>query len=164
MLLVRSETTQIGFQAFFDYLCLTISLRMINCTDLEMCSLEFERFLPKFYVKVGSRPNIIEVSMPCTLNIWSMRICANNVRVNGWGRAQKWEYLESLSTTTMITDLFLDVGRPVMKSMDMSIHTDAKRGKGCKVPSCLIFSPLLRWNTSHLEKKVRMSFFMLVQK
>jgi len=55
---------------------------------------------------------------------------------------QKWAYLESLSTTTMMTDLFPDFQRPVMKSIETSVHIDAGMGNGCNVPGALTVSRL----------------------
>jgi len=44
----------------------------------------------------------------------------------------------------MMTNLFPDFGRPVMKSIETYVHIDARMGNGCNVPSALTVSPLLR--------------------
>ena len=43
------------------------------------------------------------------------------------GKEHKWEYLVIESTTTIIIILFLSLGRPIMRSIDMSIHTLLRR-------------------------------------
>ena len=62
--------------------------------------------------------------------------------VNGWGRVKKRTYLEILYTTTMMTDLFPDFGRLVMKSMETYVQMEAGSHNGCKVLGNLIVSPL----------------------
>ena len=53
-------------------------------------------------------------------------------------------YLERRSKTTMMTDLFLDLGKPVIKSIEMSFQIVGGIGSGCSVPGDLIVSPFLR--------------------
>jgi hypothetical protein len=93
-----------------------------------------------------------------------MKIWATVDAVNGWGRAQKWAYLERRSTTTIITDLFPDLGKPVIKSIDISFQISGGIGSGWSVPEDLTVSPLLRWHTSHSATNLRMSCFIPSQK
>lgn len=64
----------------------------------------------------------------------------------------------------MITSLFPELGRPVIKYKETFVHIEAGRGKGCKVLSVFIVSPLLRWKMSHSTTNVKMSCFILAQK
>ena len=102
--------------------------------------------------------------MPWSLKTWSMKIWATVDAVNGWWRAQKWAYLESRSTTTIITDLFPDLGKPVIKSIDISFQISGGIGSGWSVPRDLTVSPLLRWHTSHSATNLQMSCFIPSQK
>jgi hypothetical protein len=46
----------------------------------------------------------------------------------------KWEYSVNLSTTTNMTFLFPDLGRPSIKSMEMKVQARSGMGKGAKSP------------------------------
>ena len=65
---------------------------------------------------------------------------------------------------TIITDLFPDLGKPTMKSMDRSVHIVVGIGNGCNAHGVLIVSPLFLWKISHSMTKLNISFFMLAQK
>ena len=93
-----------------------------------------------------------------------MKDWATKAGVKGCGRAQKRAYLESFSTTTMMTDLLPDFGRPVMKSIETSVQIEAGMGNGCNVPGDLTVSPLWCWQMSHLATKVRFPFSCLSKK
>ena len=84
--------------------------------------------------------------------------------VNGWGRAQKWAYLERRSTTTIMTDLFPDLGNPVINSIEISFQIAGGIGSSWRVPGDLTVSPLLHWHTSHSATNLRISFFIPSQK
>jgi hypothetical protein len=46
-------------------------------------------------------------------------------------------------TTTMMTNLFPDLGKPVIKSIELSLQIVGGIGSGCSVLGDLIVSPLL---------------------
>jgi hypothetical protein len=46
----------------------------------------------------------------------------------------KWPYFDNLSTTTKIASYPLDLGKPVIKSKDMSSHIALGMGRGCNKP------------------------------
>ena len=52
---------------------------------------------------------------------------STNEGVKVGGKEHKWEYLVIESTTTIIIILFLSLGRPIMRLIDMSIHTLLRR-------------------------------------
>ena len=68
------------------------------------------------------------------------------------------------STTTIITDLFPDLGKPVIKSIDISFQISEGIGSGWSVLRYLTVSPLLHWHTSHSATNLRMSCFIPSQK
>ena len=164
MFLFWGEAPQIGLQTFVDNFCLTIFWGWYDVLFWRCVPFSLKSYYQKLLVKVGSRLDTMEVSMPWSLNILSMKTWSTNFWVNGCRRVQKWAYLESLSTTTMMTDFFPDFGRLVMKSMETFVHMEARSGNGCKVLDSLIISRLFHCHTSHSATKLRMSFFMLVQK
>jgi hypothetical protein len=52
--------------------------------------------------------------------------------VQGWDSARKWAYLRSLSITTMITFFVPDLGKPLIKSIEMEDYTMLGIGRGAK--------------------------------
>jgi hypothetical protein len=52
--------------------------------------------------------------------------------------------LERQSTTTMMTDLLLDLGKPTIKSIEISHQIVGGIESGCSVPGDFTVSPLLR--------------------
>jgi hypothetical protein len=63
--------------------------------------------------------------------------------VNGCLREHKLAYLERRCTTTMMNDLFPDLGKPTMKSVEISVQIVGGIGIGWSVPGGLAVSPLL---------------------
>ena len=63
--------------------------------------------------------------------------------VNGCLRAHKSTYLERQSTTTMMTDLLPDLGKPTSKLIEIYCQIAGEIGSDCSVLGDLIISPLL---------------------
>lgn len=81
-------------------------------------------------VNVGSQSVTVENGMRWSLNTLSIKMWAMLEAVYGWAREIKWAYLDSLSTTTIITLQPWDSGSPSIKSIEMSCHTLVGIGKG----------------------------------
>ena len=64
----------------------------------------------------------------------------------------------------MMTDFLLDFGRPIIKSIEMSIHYVGGIGNGFKAPKIYTIFPLFHWQVSHFAKNVMIYFFMPSQK
>ena len=62
--------------------------------------------------------------------------------------------MERLSTTTMMTDLFPDLGKPKMKFIEISVQIVGQIGSGWSVSGVVTVSPLLSWKVSHSTTKV----------
>ena len=114
----------------------------------------------KLLVKVGSQSETMEWGMPWRLKIWSMKIWATMDVVNGCWRAQKWAYLERQSMTTMMIELFPDLGKTTLKYIEISHQIAGGIRSGWNVPGALISSPFLCWQTSHSATKVWTSWFI----
>lgn len=95
-------------------------------------------------MKVGSQFDTIEVGIPFSFKIWSMNICTTIATVKGCINEQKLAYLESLSTTTMITNLVLSFLNPTMKSIEMFLQIETGMGRGWTFLGGLINYSLLR--------------------
>ena len=50
--------------------------------------------------------------------------------LNGCPKAMKWAYLVNLSTTTNMTFIPWDFGKPVMKSIEIEFHALSGIGRG----------------------------------
>jgi hypothetical protein len=85
-------------------------------------------------LKILSQSVTIATGGPCNLNMLSMKTCATKWDVYGYDKAIKWKYFVNLSTTTSITLLFSDFGRPSMKSMEMKVHAKSRIGSGASSP------------------------------
>lgn len=59
---------------------------------------------------------------------------AHEIAVKGCFRGIKWEYLDSLSTSTKMTENPLDRDKPSIKSIDRSIQMSCGMGNDCKRP------------------------------
>jgi hypothetical protein len=70
---------------------------------------------------------------------------ATEAAMYGCPSGMKWAYFENWSTTMRITDLPATLGRPSMKSMEMSAHTWAGTSSGCRSPAGRCASVLLHW-------------------
>lgn len=84
----------------------------------------------------------------CRRYISLMKICVT-CWVNGWRRVMKWLYFESWSMMTKVTVWSLILGRPSIKSNDMSSQTHSGMCKGCSSLKGATDSTLLRWQVSH---------------
>jgi hypothetical protein len=60
----------------------------------------------------------------------------------------------------MMMDLFPDLGKPIIKSIEISFQIAGGIDNGCSVPDDLNVSPLLRCHTSYSATKLRMSCFI----
>jgi hypothetical protein len=96
-------------------------------------------------VIVGSWLEKKEWGMPWSLKILSIKIWATMEVMDGCWIAHKWAYLERLSTTTMMTDLFPDLGKPTMKSIEIYVWIVGGIGSGWNVLGALTVSPLFHW-------------------
>ena len=69
--------------------------------------------------------------------------------LKGWESAQKFAYLVSLSTTTMMTLFPSDLGRPVIKSIETSSQRWLGMTNGCRRPGFLVVLTLFCWQTKY---------------
>ena len=74
---------------------------------------------------------IMVFGIPCRQQISAIKTKATLEVVNCVGKAMKWAYFESLSTTTIIALLPLEGGNPTIKSMVGSSQIVDGGGKGC---------------------------------
>jgi hypothetical protein len=80
-------------------------------------------------------------------------------------KEQKWAYSERHTiTTTMMIDLFLDLGNSIMKSIEISFHKYSGICKHCISIRFIIIYLSCYWKISPSSMKVWMSFFMPSQK
>ena len=99
----------------------------------------------KLEVNFMSLSDTIFLGIPCSLNISFMNMLAISIALQVDLTGIKWVDLLNLSTTTMMASFCLvDVGNPVMKSMEMVSHFDSEIGRGCK--SCWV--PMFCFNLS----------------
>jgi hypothetical protein len=87
----------------------------------------------KLEVKFVSLSDTISLGIPCSLNISFMNMLVISIALQVDLTGIKWADLLNLSTTTMMASFCLvDVGNPVMKSMEMVSHFHFGIGRGCK--------------------------------
>jgi hypothetical protein len=63
----------------------------------------------------------------------------------------------------MASFCLVEVGNPVIKSMEMVSHFYSGMGKGCSSPDGCRCSALTCWNSMHWAKYLAVSFFNLGQ-
>jgi hypothetical protein len=103
--------------------------------------------------------------MPWGLKTLSMKTCATIEALNECCKEEKKAYLQTWLTTTMMTNLFLSLGKPTIKSIEISIQIFVGIGKGCNYLKGFTISPLFLWHVPHsTEILVHMYFFMPSQK
>lgn len=129
------KISQTFFKTLTHNFSLAISLWMVRCAH----------FHPKFTSESGTTVRLIEVGMPWIFKIFYNKIWATTISVKGCWIAQKWAYLESQSTTTMMTNLLPSFGRLAIKSIEMYFHSVAGIGIGCKVLGFFIILSLFHW-------------------
>ena len=118
----------------------------------------------KWLVKIGSRSLTMTLGLPCSFWIFSKKTFSTILAVKGCDNAMRCAYYVRRSTTTMMTLWPLDMGSPMMKSMDTSSHCCLGIDNGCKRPSFLTISPLFLWQTKHSSTKFWTSPFSPSQK
>lgn len=153
MLSIWNKVAQVGLQTFVYLFGLTIFMGwyVVLIWSCVPCSLN--NSYQKLLVKVGSQSDTIELSMSCSLKIWSMKNSEIEARVNECGKAQKWVYLESRSTTSIIIDLLLDLGRLIMKSMEKPIHIETCISRVLRILAYSLF-PLGCIGIQHIQIKM----------
>jgi hypothetical protein len=86
-------------------------------------------------VNFASLSDIISLGIPCSLNIYFMKILEISISLQVEFTGMKWASLLNLSTTTMMASFCLVVlGSPVIKSMEMVSHFHYGIGRGCNSP------------------------------
>jgi hypothetical protein len=115
----------------------------------------------KLEVNFVSLSDMISFVIPCSLNISFMNTWAISISLQVDLIGMKWADLLNLSITTIMASFCLvDVGNPVMKSMEMVSHFHSGMGKGCNNPvGCQCFA-LTCCHSMHLAKYSAMSFFI----
>jgi hypothetical protein len=63
----------------------------------------------------------------------------------------------------MASFCLVEVGNPVMKSMEMVSHFHSRIGRGCNNPAGCRCSSFIYWHSMHLARYSAMSFFNLGQ-
>lgn len=140
--LSAGEAAEILLESAINDLWLTVCLRMIAGAH------------PKFHT-LKLEEDSLEVAFEdfiSVINYWgwnvmvshhlSHKILATMSAVNGWGKEMKCAYLDSRSTTTMITECPWDRGSLSMKSIEMSNQMWSGIGSGCNSPAGFIVSDL----------------------
>jgi hypothetical protein len=114
----------------------------------------------KLEVNFVSLSGTVSLSIPCSLNISFMNMLEISISLQVNLTRIKWEDLLNLSDTTMMASFYLvNVGNPVMKSMEMVSHFHSRIGRGCNNPTGCRCSYLTYWHSMHLDKYSAMSFF-----
>lgn len=85
-------------------------------------------------MKILLQPLTMDWGIPCNLAISATNLVATIDTVKLASKAKKCPYIERLSTTTIMTGFSLTIGKPVIKSKDMSSHTWFGMGKGNSNP------------------------------
>jgi hypothetical protein len=107
----------------------------------------------KLEVNCVSLSNMISLGIPCSLNISFMNILAISIALQVDLTGIKWADLLNLSSTTMMASFCLvEVGNPVMKSMEMVSHFHSGIGRGCNNHVGCRCSALTCWHSRHLAK------------
>lgn len=96
-------------------------------------------------VNTLSLSDTVEASTPWSRIISSTKYLATVSEEKVAGRVPKWQNLVNMSTTTMITDLPLTVGKWMIKSMLMSCHTTSRIGRGIRGPWGLLVEGFILW-------------------
>ena len=104
-------------------------------------------------VIVVSRPDTMEVVMPCNLKKISMKTWETNDGLKGCDKAQKRGYLERISTATMMNNLLPTQGSSTIKSIEISIHIYIGTRSGCSAPCDFTISPSCPCKVLHATKK-----------
>jgi hypothetical protein len=107
----------------------------------------------KLEVSFVSLLDMISFGIPCSLNISFMNMLAMYISLQVDLTGIKRADLLNLSTTTMMASFYLvDVGNPVMKSMEMVSHFHSGIGRGCNNPVGCRCSTFTCWHSMHLAK------------
>jgi len=72
---------------------------------------------------------MIELGNPCNLATSKTNTSTTELVVKGRFRGRRYAYLDNLSTTTSITTNPCELGRPVMKSREISSQTTLRIGR-----------------------------------
>jgi hypothetical protein len=72
----------------------------------------------------------MEVGIPCKRTIFATNVLATEAAVKGCFRGKKRAYLERRSTTTIMTEWSFEMGRPSMKSIEISVQICVGIGRG----------------------------------
>ncbi|KAD7116557.1 hypothetical protein E3N88_03825 [Mikania micrantha] len=97
--------------------------------------------------KRGSRSETISRGTPWSFTKSATKADATMMLVNEVANAEKCPYLESQSTSTIITVLPCETGRPVIKSMAMFSKTKLGIAKGCNKPLGGKHEDFICWHT-----------------
>jgi hypothetical protein len=107
----------------------------------------------KLEVNFVSLSDTISLGIPCSLNISFMNMLAISIALQVDLTEIKWVDLLNLSTTTMMASFCLvDVGNPVMKSMEMVSHFHSGIVRGCNNLLGCQCSGLTCWHSMCLAK------------
>lgn len=83
--------------------------------------------------------------IPCNLTMSLTNVCTIWTTINECLVLEKWAYLLSLSTTTIMALTLWDLGKPSMKSMEISSHMRSGISRGCNSPTGLRHFVLFFW-------------------
>jgi hypothetical protein len=107
----------------------------------------------KLEVNFVSLSDMISLGIPYSLNISFMNMLAISITLQVDLTGIKWADFLNLSTTTMMASFCLvEVGNPVMKSMEMVSHFHYEIGRGCNNLVGRRCSTLTYSHSRHLAK------------
>ena len=94
--------------------------------------------IQKFPIKMGSLSLTIIFGFPCIFWIVSINAVATILALNEWDNVQKCAYLVSLSITTVMTLFPSDLGKPMIKSIEITSQHWLGMDKGVEDSRCLL--------------------------